>query len=39
MKKVVYHRYGPPKVLQLIEAEKPVPKNNEPAVNVHEMHE
>jgi NADPH:quinone reductase-like Zn-dependent oxidoreductase len=35
MKAAVYHRYGPPEVIQIQKVQKPVPKDNEVLVRVH----
>src|SRR5215472_5423663 len=35
MKAAVYCRYGPPEVVQIIDVEKPVPKDNQVLIRIH----
>ena len=35
MKAAVYHRYGPPEVIQIEDVEKPVPKDNQVLIRIH----
>ena len=35
MKASVYHRFGPPEVLEIVEVDKPAPKSNEVLIRIH----